>query len=153
MKSNQMKWMLLSAVFLLILVAIYFSIHGINKTVEKTIPLEVYEDHNGTLGKDTSVTIKGNFRKTWFSSSFVGTFAIEPYEPSCREGAEAKIEWHDDYQTIRYYYAGNSFAPDLQIDIDEGMQSMRIVLDDETILKSPDYCLPAETGNQTADTP
>ena len=57
MKSNKIKWILLSAVFVLILVTMYLSIHGINKTIEKTIPLEVYEDNDWTLDKDTSVTI------------------------------------------------------------------------------------------------
>ena len=123
-------------------------IHGINKTIEKTIPLEVYEDNDWTLDKDTSVTIKGNFKKALFSSSFIGTFAIEYYEPSCREGAEAKIEWHDNYQSVSYFYAGDFVTPDIKIDIDEDMQSMMIVLNNKTIIKSLDYYIPTEIWKQ-----
>ena len=148
MKSNKIKWILLSAVFVLILVTMYLSIHGINKTIEKTIHLEVYEDNDWTLDKDTSVTIKGNFKKALFSSSFIGTFAIEYYEPSCREGAEAKIEWHDNYQSVSYFYAGDFVTPDIKIDIDEDMQSMMIVLNNKTIIKSLDYYIPTEIWKQ-----
>ena len=135
LKSNKTKWIVLSVVFVLILVTMHL-IHGINKNIDKTIILEAYEDNDWTPDKDTSVTMKGNFRKTLFSSSFAGTFAIEYYEPSCREGAEAKIEWHDNYQSISYFNAGDFFTPDIRIDIDEGMQRMMIVLNNETIMKS-----------------
>lgn len=74
MKSKQIKRILLSIFIVLIFVIVWLSIHGINKTVEKTVSLEVYEDNDWIPDKDSSVTIKGNFRKTLFSSSFVGTF-------------------------------------------------------------------------------
>ena len=148
MKNNKIKWIVLSVVFVLIFVTIYLSIHGINKTIEKTIPLEVYEDNDWTPDKDTSVTIKGNFRKTLLSSSFVGTFAIEYYDPSCREGAKAKIEWHDNYQSISYFNAGDFFTPDIKIDIDEDMQSMMIVLNNETIIRSEDHYVPTKIWKQ-----
>lgn len=143
MKSNQIKRILLSIFIVLIFVIVWLSIHGINKTVEKTVSLEVYEDNDWIPDKDSSVTIKGNFRKTLFSSSFVGTFAIEYYESSCREGTEAKIEWHDGYQLISYYHEGNSSA-DLTINIDEDMRNMMIVLNDKTIITSLDYDIPTE---------
>ena len=147
MKNNQIKRILLSVFVVLAFIIAWLSIHGINKTVEKTVPLEVYEDNDWTPDKDSSVTIKGNLRKTLFSSSFVGTFAIEYYEPSCREGTEAKIEWHDGYQLISYYYAGN-FSADLTIKIDEDMQNMMIILNDKTIVKSLDYYIPTEIWKQ-----
>lgn len=147
MKNNQIKRILLSVLIVLIFIIAWLSIHGINKTVEKTVSLEVYEDNDWTPDKDSSVTIKGNLRKTLFSSSFVGTFAIEYYEPSCREGTEAKIEWHDSYQLISYYYAGNLFA-NLTIKIDEDMQNMMMVLNDKTIIKSLDYYIPTQIWKQ-----
>ena len=147
MKNNQIKRILLFVFVVLVFIIAWLSIHGFNKTVEKTVPLEVYEDNDWTPDKDSSVTIKGNLRKTLFSSSFVGTFAIEYYEPSCREDTEAKIEWHDGYQLISYYYAGNSSA-DLTIEIDEDMQNMMIILNDKTIVKSLDYYIPTEIWKQ-----
>lgn len=38
--------------------------------------------------------------------------------------------------------------PDIKIDIDEDMQSMMIVLNDETIIKSLDYYIPTEIRKQ-----
>lgn len=41
-----------------------------------------------------------------------------------------------------------NILPDIKIDIDEDMQSMMIVLNDETIIKSLDYYIPAEIRKQ-----
>ena len=66
MKNKQIKRILLSVFIVLIFIIAWLSIHGINKTVEKTVSLEVYEDNDWIPDKDSSVTIKGNFRKTLF---------------------------------------------------------------------------------------
>ena len=89
----------------------------------------------------------GNLKKTLFSTSFVGTFAIECYEPSCRDGVEAKIEWDDpDCPLITFFYAGNFSQLDVQtIDIDKDMSSMMVVLKDGTLIASENYYIPTET--------
>ena len=69
---------------------VLLGIRGTRKTIDKTVPARVYED-NGTTYAPSSITISGTLRKTWSSTSFVGTFAMESYEPSCRDGVEAKI--------------------------------------------------------------
>lgn len=71
---------------------ILLGIRGTRKTIDKTVPARVYED-NGTTYTPSSITISGTLKKTWSSTSFVGTFAMESYEPSCRDGVEAKINW------------------------------------------------------------
>lgn len=72
------------------------------------------------------------------------------YEPSCRDGVEAKIEWHsNDYQDITFFYAGDFSRFDVEmIDIDEEMNSMMIILKDGIIITSPNYYIPAKIWEQ-----
>lgn len=88
-KKRKTAFVLLAAVLCAI---ILFGIRGTRKTIDKTVPVRVYED-NGTTYAPSSITISGTLKKTWSSTSFVGTFAMESYEPSCRDGVEAKINW------------------------------------------------------------
>ena len=111
--------------------------------------VDVYEDDDWS-NITSSIKIAGNLRKTLFSTSFVGTFAIEYYEPSCRDGVEVKIDWQgNDYQNISFYYAGNFSRLDVQkIDIDKDMNSMMIILKDGTIIASPDYYISTKIRNE-----
>ena len=88
-KKRKTAFVLLAAVLCAI---ILLGIRGTRKTIDKTVPARVYED-NGTTYVPSSITISGTLKKTWSSTSFVGTFAMESYEPSCRDGVEAKINW------------------------------------------------------------
>ena len=58
---------------------VLLGIRGTRKTIDKTVPARVYED-NGTTYAPSSITISGTLKKTWSSTSFVGTFAMESYE-------------------------------------------------------------------------
>ena len=88
-------------------VIVLLGIRGTRKTIDKTVPARVYED-NGTTYAPSSITISGTLKKTWSSTSFVGTFAMDGYEPSCRDGVEAKINWGDnEYPILTFFYAGN----------------------------------------------
>lgn len=82
---------------LILLIAVLCSIvllgiRGTRKAIDKTVPIRVYED-NSTTYAPSSITISGTLKKTWSSTNFVGTFAMDGYEPSCRDGVEAKINW------------------------------------------------------------
>ena len=88
-KKRKTAFVLLAAVLCAI---ILFGIRGTRKTIDKTVPVRVYED-NSTTYAPSSITISGTLKKTWSSTSFVGTFAMDGYEPSCRDGVEAKINW------------------------------------------------------------
>ena len=149
MKSSKTRLLFISVVGLLLFIGLWLSTYGINKTIDKTISVDVYED-NDWSNITSSIKIAGNLRKTLFSTSFVGTFAIEYYEPSCRDGVEVKIDWQgNDYQNISFYYAGNFSRLDVQkIDIDKDMNSMMIILKDGTIITSPDYYIPTEIWNE-----
>lgn len=134
-KSSKTRLLFSSVVGLLLFISLWLSTYGINKTVDKTISVDVYENDDWS-NITSSIKISGNLKKTLFSTSFVGTFAMDYYEPSCRDGVEAKIDWHgNDYQTISFCYAGDFSHLDVQmIDIDKDMKRMIVVLKDGTII-------------------
>lgn len=143
MKNKRVKLFFL-VVGVLILIVVWLSTYGINETIDRTISVDVYEDDNWS-SIASSIEISGNLKKTLFSTSFVGTFAIEYYEPSCRNGVQAKINWQNGYQNIFFYYAGNFSRLDVKmIDINEDMDHLMIILEDGTIITSPDYYIPTQ---------
>ena len=125
---------------------VLLGIRGTRKTIDKTVPARVYED-NGTTYAPSSITISGTLKKTWSSTSFVGTFAMESYEPSCKDGAEAKINWVDnEYPILTFFYAGDFSPLDVEsIDIDKDMDRMMVTLNDGTIIASENYYVPTQT--------
>ena len=124
---------------------ILLGIRGTQKTIDKTVPTRVCED-NGTTYAPSSITISGTLKKTWSSTSFVGTFAMDGYEPSCRDGVEAKINWGDnEYPILTFFYAGNFSQLDVKsIDIDKDMNRMMVTLNDGTIIASENYFVPTQ---------
>ena len=76
-KKRKTALILLVAVLCVI---VLLGIRGTRKTIDKTVPARVYED-NGTTYAPSSITISGTLKKTWSSTSFVGTFAMDGYEP------------------------------------------------------------------------
>ena len=118
-KKRKTAFVLLAAVLCAI---ILLGIRGTRKTIDKTVPAKLCED-NRTTYTPSSITISGTLKKTWSSTSFVGTFAMDGYEPSCRDGVEAKINWGDnEYPILTFFYAGNFSQLDVKsIDIDKDM--------------------------------
>ena len=144
-KKRKTAFVLLAAVLCAI---ILLGIRGTRKNIDKAVPTRVYED-NGTTYAPSSITISGTLKKTWSSTSFVGTFAMESYEPSCRDGAEAKINWADnEYPILTFFYAGNFSQLDVKsIDIDKDMDRMMVTLNDGTIIASENYFVPTKAMN------
>ena len=144
-KKRKTAFVLLAAVLCTI---VLFGICGTRKTIDKTVPARVYED-NGMTYAPSSITISGTLKKTWSSTSFVGTFAMESYEPSCRDGAEAKINWGDnEYPILTFFYAGDFSQLDVKsIDIDKDMDRMMVTLNDGTIIASENYFVPTKAMN------
>ena len=127
---------------------VLLGIRGTRKTIDKTVPAKVCED-NRTTYTPSSITISGTLKKTWSSTSFVGTFAMESYEPSCKDGAEAKINWVDnEYPILTFFYAGDFSPLDVEsIDIDKDMDRMMVTLNDGTIIASENCFVPTEAMN------
>ena len=144
-KKRKTALILLVAVLCVI---VLLGIRGTRKTIDKTVPARVYED-NGTTYAPSSITISGTLKKTWSSTSFVGTFAMDGYEPSCRDGVEAKINWGDnEYPILTFFYAGDFSQLDVKsIDIDKDMDRMMVTLNDGTIIASENYFVPTEAMN------
>ena len=148
---NRQKGKTALILLLAILCAIVLlGIRGTRKTIDKTVPAKLCED-NLTTYTPSSITISGTLKKTWSSTSFVGTFAMDGYEPSCRDGVEAKINWGDnEYPILTFFYAGNFSQLDVKsIDIDKDMDRMMVTLNDGTIIASENYFVPtgAMDGN------
>ena len=74
---------------------------------------------------------------------------MENYEPSCRDGVEAKINWGDnEYPILTFFYAGDFSQRDVKsIDIDKDMDRMMVTLNDGTIIASENYFVPTEAMN------
>lgn len=127
---------------------VLLGIRGTRKTIDKTVPVRVYED-NSTTYTPSSITISGTLKKTWSSTSFLGIFAMESYEPSCKDGTEAKLNWVDnEYPILTFFYAGDFSPLDVEsIDIDKGMDRMMVTLNDGTIIASENYFVPTEAMN------
>lgn len=127
---------------------VLLGIRGTRKTIDKTVPAKVCED-NRTTYAPSSITISGTLKKTWSSTSFVGTFAMESYKPSCKDDAEAKINWVDnEYPILTFFYAGDFSPLDVEsIDIDKDMDRMMVTLNDGTIIASENYFVPTEAMN------
>ncbi len=144
-KKRKTAFVLLAAVLCAI---VLFGIRGTRKTIDKTVPAKVCED-NRTTYTPSSITISGTLKKAWSSTSFVGTFAMESYEPSCKDGAEAKINWVDnEYPILTFFYAGDFSPLDVEsIDIDKDMDRMMVTLNDGTIIASENYFVPTEAMN------
>ena len=146
---NRQKGKTALILLLAILCAIVLlGIRGTRKTIDKAVPTRVCEDNRMTY-TPSSITISGTLKKTWSSTSFVGTFAMDGYEPSCRDGAEAKINWGDnEYPILTFFYAGNFSQLDVKsIDIDKDMDRMMVTLNDGTIIASENYFVPTEAMN------
>ena len=146
---NRQKGKTALILLLAILCAIVLlGIRGTRKTIDKTVPAKLCED-NLTTYTPSSITISGTLKKTWSSTSFVGTFAMDGYEPSCRDGVEAKINWGDnEYPILTFFYAGNFSQLDVKsIDIDKDMDRMMVTLNDGTIIVSENYYVPTEAMN------
>ena len=144
-KKRKTAFVLLAAVLCAI---VLLGIRGTRKTIDKAVPTRVCEDNRMTY-TPSSITISGTLKKTWSSTSFVGTFAMDGYEPSCRDGAEAKINWGDnEYPILTFFYAGNFSQLDVKsIDIDKDMNRMMVTLNDGTIIASENYFVPTEAMN------
>ena len=127
---------------------VLLGIRGTRKTIDKTVPARVDEDNSTTYAPSSS-TISGTLKKAWSSTSFVGTLAMDGYEPSCRDGVEAKINWVDnEYPILTFFYAGDFSPLDVEsIDIDKDMDRMMVTLNDGTIIASENYFVPTEAMN------
>jgi len=112
---------------------------GNSEHIEKTVGVNVCK--GGKVTDTSTIVISGNIKTSILrlERSFVGTFAMGCYERSCRDGVEAKIEWHDGYQSIGFFHAGDFTLFDVEkIRINKLMDSIAVYLSDGTVIATPD---------------
>lgn len=116
------------------------------RPVSQTVTAVVYSP-DGELTGETTVTIDGK-RKIVGEQSFVGRFAIEAVEATCRENVTAQIQWDtmgvDGWQDVQYYRPGEfcSLGVERMLYITENMQSFGLKLEDGTIIATDEAYVP-----------
>lgn len=114
--------------------------------VSQTVTAVVYSP-DGELTGETTVTIDGK-RKIVGEQSFVGRFAIEAVEATCRENVTAQIQWDamgvEGWQDVQYYQPGEfcSLGVERMLYITENMQSFGLNLEDGTIIATDEAYVP-----------
>lgn len=113
------------------------------RPVSLTVTAAVYTPEGEPAG-ETIVTIDGE-RTVLGDKSFVGRFAMDALEPTCREGVHACIRWDAMWtgaQDILFYRAGEflSLGVERMLYITESMESFGLQLEDGTIIATdPSY--------------
>ena len=87
-----------------------------SKDIEKTVTAVIYED--GIAVDKTDVYISGEKSRYIFHDNerFTGTFAMDCYEITGREGVSAGIFWGEDGDYAILHYIQNGSFPDLILD-------------------------------------
>ena len=112
------------------------------RPVSQTVTAVVYSP-DGELTGETTVTIDGK-RKILGEKSFVGRFAIEAVEATCRENITAQIMGVEGWQDVQYYRPGEfcSLGVERMLYITENMQSFGLKLEDGTIIATDEAYVP-----------
>ena len=115
------------------------------RPVSLEVTATVYTAEGEPVG-ETTVAIDGT-RTILGDRSFVGRFAIDAVEPTCREGVEARIRWDAMWagaQDILFYWAGEFLSLGLErmLYITENMESFGLKLEDGTIIATDEYYVP-----------
>ena len=115
------------------------------RPVSLTVTAAVYTPEGEPAG-ETTVIIDGE-RRILGKPSFVGRFAMDAVEATCREGATAQIRWDamwDGAQDIHYYRAGSflSLGVERMLYITENMESFGLKLEDGTLIATDPYYVP-----------
>lgn len=116
------------------------------RPVSLAVTAAVYTPEGEMTGQ-TAVTIEGE-QTIVGDKSFVGRFAIDAVEPTCREGVEARIRWDamevEGWQDIQYYHPGEfcSLGVERMLYITENLQSFGLKLEDGTIITTDPVYVP-----------
>ena len=116
------------------------------RPVSLEVTATVYTAEGEPAG-ETTVTIDGT-RTILGDRSFVGRFAIDAVEPTCREGVEARIRWDamgvEGWQDILYCRSGEflTLGLDRMLYITENMQSFGLKLENGTIIATDPAYVP-----------
>lgn len=115
------------------------------RPVSLTVTAKVYTPEGEAAG-ETLVTMDGE-RTILGEASFVGRFAIDAVEPTCREGVTAQIRWDamwEGAQDIRYHRPGEvlSLGVERMLYITENLESFGLRLEDGTMIATDEAYVP-----------
>ena len=115
------------------------------REISLEVPATVYSREGVPTG-ETTVTMDGSL-KILGERSFVGRFAIEAVEPTCREYVRACIRWDamwEGAQDILFYRAGDflSLGFERMLYITEDMQSFGLQMEDGTMIATDESYVP-----------
>ena len=116
------------------------------RPVSLTVTAAVYTPAGEPAG-ETTVTMEGE-RQTLGDQSFVGRFAIEAVEGTCREGVTAQIQWDamdvEGFQDILYCRSGEFLTLGVErlLYITESMESFGLRLEDGTLIATDESYVP-----------
>ena len=115
------------------------------REISLEVPATVYSP-TGEPDGETTVTIDGTV-SILGDRSYVGRFAIDAVEPTCREGVEARIRWDalwEGAQDILFYRAGEflTLGVDRMLYMTENLQSFGLRLEDGTLIATDEAYVP-----------
>ena len=115
------------------------------RRVSLSVTAKVYTPEGEAAG-ETLVTMDGE-RTILGEASFVGRFAIDAVEPTCREGVTAQIRWDamwEGAQDIRYHRPGEvlSLGVERMLYITENLESFGLRLEDGTMIATDEAYVP-----------
>ena len=115
------------------------------RDISLEVPATVYGAEGAPIG-ETTVSIDGE-RRILGDRSYVGRFAIDAVEPTCREYVHARIRWDamwDGAQDILFYRAGDflSLGFERMLYITEDMRSFGLRMEGGTIIATDESYVP-----------
>lgn len=145
-KSTRIEVIVLAALIIAGLSYYFLFKHIISEPIKQEISANVYV--NGDVTEQTTIKIDGERVYSFISEyrtellNFYGTFGIECYERTYRDGAEAHIygERYVDTQTIMYYQAAtpSTFELNSRLLINRDMNEIAIGFEDGTVIATSD---------------
>lgn len=115
------------------------------RDVSLEVPVGIYVD--GELTGESTVSIEGQVQVVG-RRTYVGRFAIDCVDATCREGVRARIRWDametSGWQDILFHRSGEflSLGVEQMLYITEEMQSFGLKLEDGTIIATDPFYVP-----------
>jgi len=138
----EMKRRIITAAVLVALLAGTFALWQTRPvSVDRSLTAYIYRDGEAT--GETVITISGKTKKSLWSSeqTYVGSFAIDCLEKSCRDNVQAKLTWYEGICIMGWSLAGDFYTAEDFLGIDEisadpQMSEITISFSDGTVIST-----------------
>lgn len=139
-----MKKRVIISIIMIVIIAqcAYLNLIPLKEKVEKSVEADIYI--SGNVQGHTSVRITGEKTILTSSPSFLGRFAIDYYDRTCRDDMQTHIKWNRGEETQTIIYSQNASYPALDINtialIDAEMNEFALGFKDGTIIATSQEC-------------